>query len=92
MLGRAKEVALLLSSLARVATNKTLEVVFVSGYSLIGKTALVGELAHASPRGKAALVQGKFDQFSRDTPFRGIIMAMQVRGLQAGRRISTCSL
>lgn len=66
------------ASLARVASNKTLEVVFITGYSGIGKTALVEELAHVSPRGKAALVQGKFDQYSRDMPFKGIIMAMQV--------------
>lgn len=79
VLGRAAEVALLFHCYKRVAASKSLEVVLISGYSGIGKTSLVGELMRTSPTGREALVQGKFDQYTRDTPFKAFIAAMQVR-------------
>jgi predicted ATPase len=79
VLGREQEVALLLQCHQRVAATSTMEVVLISGYSGIGKTSLVGELKHVKSTGTDAFVQGKFDQYSRDTPFKAIIMAVQVK-------------
>lgn len=53
--------------------------VLITGYSGIGKTALVEEsVATSRSCGPGALAQGKFDQYSRDTPFKAVTAAMQV--------------
>ncbi|GAQ90902.1 hypothetical protein KFL_007000010 [Klebsormidium nitens] len=76
ILGRASEAAQLRASLARVASCRTLNVVLITGYSGIGKTALVEESV-ATSCGLGALARGKFDQYSRDTPFKAVTAAMQ---------------
>ena len=75
--GRAREVDALLAAFDRVATSGAPELVLVSGYSGIGKSAVVHELHKAlvSPRGLFA--SGKFDQYKRDIPYATLVQAFQ---------------
>lgn len=75
--GREPEVDALLAAFDRVVANGRPELVLVSGYSGVGKSAVVNEL-HKSlvpPRGKFA--SGKFDQYKRDIPYATIAQAFQ---------------
>jgi PAS domain S-box-containing protein len=67
--GREREVDALLASFDRVVAGGRPELVLVSGYSGIGKSAVVNELHKSlvSPRGLFA--SGKFDQYKRDIPY-----------------------
>jgi predicted ATPase/signal transduction histidine kinase len=75
--GREREVADLLAAFDRVVAGGPPELVLVSGYSGIGKSALVNELHKAlvSPRGLFAA--GKFDQYKRDVPYATLAQALQ---------------
>jgi len=77
--GRDREVAVLLAAFDRIVAGNRPGLVLVSGYSGIGKSALVAEL-HPSlvpPRGLFA--SGKFDQYKRDIPYATLAQAL--RGL-----------
>lgn len=76
--GREPELAALLSLFERVATGGN-ELCMVSGYSGVGKSALVNELAKPLVGRHGYLVQGKFDQFQRSTPYSALASAF--RGL-----------
>ncbi len=54
-------------------------VCMVSGYSGIGKSALVNELGKSLVRDRGYLIQGKFDQLQRGTPYSAVATAF--RGL-----------
>jgi serine/threonine protein kinase len=75
--GRARELDALLASFDRVVNSGTPELVLVSGYSGIGKSAFVHELHKAlvPPRGQFA--SGKFDQYKRDIPYSTLVQAFQ---------------
>ncbi|MDX1810965.1 MAG: AAA family ATPase, partial [Gammaproteobacteria bacterium] len=47
----------------------TTELLLISGYSGVGKTALVNELGKSIVRGKGYLVQGKFDQYHQSSAY-----------------------
>ncbi|TAE99220.1 MAG: GAF domain-containing protein [Oscillatoriales cyanobacterium] len=53
------------------------EIVLVSGYSGIGKTAIVNEIHKPIVRQRGYFVKGKFDQFKRDIPYAALIQAFQ---------------
>src|SRR6266849_3800530 len=75
--GREREIGTLLAAFDRVVAGGRPELVLVSGYSGIGKSAIVNEL-HKSlvpPRGLFAL--GKFDQYKRDIPYATLAQAFQ---------------
>jgi len=75
--GRAREIEMLLGAFERVVAGDGPRLVLVSGYSGIGKSALVNEL-HKSlipPRGLFA--SGKFDQYKRDIPYAPLAKAFQ---------------
>lgn len=74
--GRQEEVAQLLSTFERVSQGKT-EMVLVSGYSGIGKSALVNEVHKPIVRQRGYFISGKFDQFKRDIPYTSLIQAFQ---------------
>ncbi|MBW4576210.1 MAG: AAA family ATPase [Aphanothece sp. CMT-3BRIN-NPC111] len=74
--GRQKEVTQLLSTFERVSQGKT-EMVLVSGYSGIGKSALVNEVHKPIVRQRGYFISGKFDQFKRDIPYTSLIQAFQ---------------
>jgi PAS domain S-box-containing protein len=83
--GREHEVESLLGSFDRVAKIGTPELVLVSGYSGIGKSALVQQLHKAQIPSGGLFASGKFDQHKRDIPYATLGQAFQnlIRGLLA---------
>jgi PAS domain S-box-containing protein len=75
--GRQRETENLLTAFDRVVAGGGPGMIFVSGYSGIGKSAFVQELHKflAPPRGLFA--SGKFDQDQRDTPYATLAQAFQ---------------
>jgi len=75
--GRTSEINTLLASFDRVVSGGNPELVLVSGYSGVGKSAVVNELHKplVSPRGLFA--SGKFDQYKRDIPYATLAQAFQ---------------
>jgi serine/threonine protein kinase len=75
--GREREVEILLAAFDRVVAGGRPELVLVSGYSGVGKSAVVHELHKSlvSPRGSFA--SGKFDQYQRDVPYATVAQAFQ---------------
>lgn len=74
--GRDEEIARLLHHFARVA-NGAREIVLVSGYPGIGKTALVHEIYRPITERRGYFVSGKFNQFRRNTPFEPLFDALR---------------
>ncbi len=82
--GRETEVAALLSAFERVsgvekntASPSRSELILVSGYSGIGKTAIVNEVQKPIVRQRGYFIAGKFDQFKRNIPYASLIQAFQ---------------
>ncbi|WP_229751415.1 ATP-binding protein, partial [Undibacterium terreum] len=75
--GRSCEVEALLAAFERIVKNGTPELVLVSGYSGIGKSAIVNELHRplVPPRGLFAV--GKADQYKRDIPYSTLAQAFR---------------
>lgn len=74
--GRENEVEQLLSSFNKVTTGLS-EVMFVSGYSGVGKTSLVTEIYKPVIAKHGYFISGKFDQFKQNIPYSAIIQAYQ---------------
>lgn len=72
--GRQAEYGALLGAFKRVSTG-TIEVFLVSGYSGIGKTALVNELHRPVLSRRGYLLRGKCDQYSRNQPYTALSQA-----------------
>jgi len=53
----------------------TSELMLVSGYSGIGKSAVVNEVSKPITRSKGYFIRGKFDQFKRNIPYASLIQA-----------------
>jgi predicted ATPase/signal transduction histidine kinase/ActR/RegA family two-component response regulator len=79
--GRDTELALLREAFGRVATEGTTELLLVSGYSGIGKSAFVRELEAPVIRGGGFFISGKFDQYIRDIPYATLVQALRERVL-----------
>ena len=75
--GRAREVDALLAAFDRVVTSGAPELVLVSGYSGIGKSAVVHELHKALVPPRGLFASGKFDQYKRDIPYATLVQAFQ---------------
>ena len=87
--GREREVETLLAAFERVSCqtsvdnseqkekNNQIELMLVSGYSGIGKSALVQELYKPITRQRGYFIRGKFDQYQRNIPYSAIIQAFQ---------------
>jgi predicted ATPase/class 3 adenylate cyclase len=74
--GREAELAALLAVFERAAAGAA-EFCMVSGHSGIGKSALVNELSKTLVRHRGYLIQGKFDQFQRGTPYSAVAVAFR---------------
>ncbi|MBD2386442.1 AAA family ATPase [Cylindrospermum sp. FACHB-282] len=74
--GREREITQLLTTFDRVCQGTT-EMILVSGYSGIGKSALVNEIYKPVTRQRGYFITGKFDQLKRDIPYAGITQAFQ---------------
>ncbi|MEH1922889.1 ATP-binding sensor histidine kinase [Nostoc sp.] len=74
--GRQREIEILLTTFDRVTKGST-EMILVSGYSGIGKTAVVNEVHKPIARQRSYFIKGKFDQFQRDIPLSGLVQALR---------------
>ncbi len=54
-----------------------IELILVSGYSGIGKSAVVNEIYKPITRQRGYFISGKFDQFKRNIPYASLIQAFQ---------------
>ena len=75
--GRAREIGTLLTSFDRVVASGRPELVLVSGYSGIGKSAVVNELHKSLVPPRGLFASGKFDQYKRDIPYATLAQAFQ---------------
>jgi predicted ATPase/tRNA A-37 threonylcarbamoyl transferase component Bud32 len=76
--GREAEIAALWVAFDRVAGSKAVrEMMLVSGYAGVGKTALVQELFKPITAKHGYFIWGKFDQFRRNLPYSAIVDALQ---------------
>src|SRR6202165_1009328 len=75
--GREREIKTLLAAFDRVVTSGRPELVLVSGYSGIGKSAVVNELHKALVPPRGLFASGKFDQYKRDIPYATLVQAFQ---------------
>jgi len=75
--GRAREVAILLAGFERIVQGGASELVLVSGYSGIGKSAVVNELHKVLVPLHGLFASGKFDQYKRDIPYSTLAQAFQ---------------
>lgn len=74
--GREQEITQLLTIFERVSQGNT-EMILVSGYSGVGKTALVNEIHKPITRKQGYFISGKFDQLQRNIPYVAITQAFQ---------------
>lgn len=75
--GRQREVEALLNAFHRGVASGKPELVLVSGYSGIGKSAVVNELHKALVPPRGLFASGKFDQYKRDIPYATLAQALQ---------------
>ncbi|AFY93203.1 AAA family ATPase [Chamaesiphon minutus] len=88
--GREREIDTLLAAFARVASpaqervpagehvrQSTIEMMLVSGYSGIGKSALVQEIYKPIAQQRGYFIAGKFDQLQRNIPYSAIAQAFK---------------
>jgi predicted ATPase/GAF domain-containing protein len=74
--GREREIDKLMAAFGRARSGGP-ELVLVSGYSGIGKSALVGEIHKPIARDGGYFVSGKFDQIATDAPLAPIVHALR---------------
>src|SRR6266581_3976234 len=75
--GRAREIDTLLTAFDRVVAGGRPELVLVSGYSGIGKSAVDNELHKPLVPPRGLFATGKFDQYKRDIPYATLAQAFQ---------------
>ena len=74
--GREEEVETLLNAYKRV-THGNKELLVVSGYSGVGKTALIERVSCSIIGQRGYVLKGKFEQFLRNRPLAAIVSAFQ---------------
>ncbi|CAB3809338.1 Adaptive-response sensory-kinase SasA [Paraburkholderia ultramafica] len=75
--GREREVDTLVAAFDRIVGRGAPELVLVSGYSGIGKSAVVNELHKVLVPPRGLFASGKFDQYKRDIPYSTLVQAFQ---------------
>ncbi|WP_128935419.1 trifunctional serine/threonine-protein kinase/ATP-binding protein/sensor histidine kinase [Bradyrhizobium zhanjiangense] len=75
--GRDREVDALLAAFDRIVRGGRVELVLVSGYSGIGKSAVVNELHKPLVPPRGLFASGKSDQYKRDIPHASLAQAFQ---------------
>ena len=76
--GRENEVQMLMDKFEQVSRGSS-EIVMVSGYAGIGKSSLVSEIHKTIVQKRGYFIEGNFDQFEKDVPYRAFVRAF--RGL-----------
>ena len=75
--GRDAEIAQLAAIHDQTTAESSTRLLFVSGYSGIGKSSLVAELQHHLDHAPGLFLVGKFDQLARDVPYGTLAQAFQ---------------
>ena len=75
--GREREIESLLAAFDGVLASGVPELVLVSGYSGIGKSAVVNELHKVLVLPRGLFASGKLDQYKRDIPYATLAQAFQ---------------
>jgi hypothetical protein len=75
--GREAEIETLLASFERVVRLGTTQLVLVSGYSGVGKSAAVSELHKVLAPSRGQFAFGKADHYKRDIPYATLAQAFQ---------------
>jgi PAS domain S-box-containing protein len=75
--GREAELRALLRAFDRMAASGQTELVLVSGYAGVGKSALVNELRKPIVPARGNFIAGKFDQHKRDIPYATVTQAFR---------------
>ena len=75
--GRDRELTTLLTAFDRMVAGGRPQLVLVSGYSGIGKSAVVNELHKPLVPPRGLFASGKFDQYKRDIPYATLAQAFQ---------------
>jgi PAS domain S-box-containing protein len=75
--GRKREIDTLLAAFDQVASDGTTALVLLSGYSGVGKSAIVNELHKSLVARRGLFASGKFDQYQRDIPYSTLTQAFQ---------------
>jgi PAS domain S-box-containing protein len=90
--GRDREIDTLLTAFDRIVAGGKPELVLVSGYSGIGKSAVVNELHKPLVPPRGLFASGKFDQYKRDIPYATLAQAFQslVRPLLSKKEEELC--
>jgi PAS domain S-box-containing protein len=90
--GRDREVDTLLTAFDRIVAGGRPELVLVSGYSGIGKSAVVNELHKPLVPPRGLFASGKFDQYKRDIPYATLAQAFQslIRPLLSKKEEDLC--
>jgi len=73
--GRSQEIEMLINSFENSVNSSQL--VLVSGYSGVGKSAVVRAVRKPIREKRGAFIEGKFDQFKQNLPYTAIISAFQ---------------
>ncbi len=74
--GRDADIAALLAAFERSSAGPS-EMLLVTGYSGIGKSAVVNEVHKPIVARRGCFVSGKFDQYRRNVPYASLIQAFQ---------------
>jgi predicted ATPase/tRNA A-37 threonylcarbamoyl transferase component Bud32 len=74
--GRDAEIEKLISAFERAAHGST-EMMLVTGFSGVGKTAVINEIHTPIVRQRGYFIKGKFDQLSRNIPFSAFVQAFR---------------
>jgi len=81
LVGREKEVDILMNSFDRIAPSGEefipSQLMLVSGNPGIGKSALINEIHRPIIAKRGCFISGKFDQFGGDVPYSAIVQAFQ---------------
>ncbi|MBD1913194.1 MULTISPECIES: EAL domain-containing protein [unclassified Leptolyngbya] len=78
--GRDNEVATLLSAFERIVQRREAgysELILITGYSGIGKTAVINEVQKPIVRQQGYFIKGKFDQLNCNIPFSAFLAALR---------------
>ncbi|MDM0066295.1 PAS domain-containing protein [Variovorax sp. J31P207] len=75
--GRDRELAALRNALTKAASQDRVKIVLLSGYSGIGKSALVAEFQRSVPAGSGFFASGKADQYRSEVPHATLAQALQ---------------
>ncbi len=81
LVGREKEIGILMSSFDQVVASREefvpSQLMLVSGSPGIGKSALINEIHRPIIAKKGYFISGKYDQFGGDVPYSAIVQAFQ---------------